>query len=124
MWLVRASAPSNAGRRNTVRILSVYKSRAAVQVYGGLVFMDLSAAAMKKGHGDYTYLSADALPPLWLIYTNIPSSSSKMHSPVKQRWLDGDQDVVSGMKELAELAKQGRCDIALPQCTCNKNTVW
>lgn len=70
--------------------------------------MDLSDKVMKQGHGDYKYLSPDVLPNLWLIYDNCPSCSSKVHAPIRQRWLDGDQDIVSGMKELAELAEQGR----------------
>ncbi len=45
----------------------------------------------------YTRLSVDALPPLFLAYTSAPKDSGKVHSPVKQRWLDGDQQVIAAL---------------------------
>ncbi|KAL6591681.1 hypothetical protein ACP70R_049753 [Stipagrostis hirtigluma subsp. patula] len=78
------------------------------QVYGGLVYMDFSKEHMDKlGHGIYTPLNVDLLPPLYLIYAENPSDSGKVHSTVKQRWLDGDEFIISSMKEVAQLALDG-----------------
>nr|CAD1817590.1 unnamed protein product [Ananas comosus var. bracteatus] len=78
------------------------------QVYGGLVYMDFSKEYMDKlGHGKYVPLDINLLPPLHLIYAENPSDSGKVHSSVRQRWLDGDEFIISKMKEVAELALEG-----------------
>lgn len=79
------------------------------QVYGGLVDMDFNKEMMSKhGHGNYTPLDTSLLPPLHLIYAENPSDSGKVHSPVRQRWLDGDKFIISSMEEVANLAFQGK----------------
>ncbi|GJN31658.1 hypothetical protein PR202_gb20080 [Eleusine coracana subsp. coracana] len=78
------------------------------QVYGGLVYMDFSKEHMDKlGHGIYTPLDVNLLPPLYLIYAENPSDSGKVHSTVKQRWLNGEEFIISSMKEVAQLALDG-----------------
>ncbi|DBB00018.1 TPA: hypothetical protein ACH3X1_013882 [Trebouxia sp. C0004] len=52
-------------------------------------------------------LPAAQLPPLWLVYSNHPSDSGAVHSPVKSRWLV-DVNVRREMAEIAVLAEQGR----------------
>ncbi len=52
-------------------------------------------------------LPAAQLPPLWLVYSNSPSDSGAVHSPVKSRWLV-DQNVRREMAQIAALADQGR----------------
>ncbi|GAV78699.1 GHMP_kinases_N domain-containing protein [Cephalotus follicularis] len=79
------------------------------QVYGGLVYMDFSKEHMDKlGHGIYTPMDISLLPPLHLIYAENPSDSGKVHSTVRQRWLNGDELIISSMKEVANLAEEGR----------------
>ncbi|KAL2335756.1 hypothetical protein Fmac_016969 [Flemingia macrophylla] len=79
------------------------------QVYGGLVYMDFSEENMDKlGHGIYTPMDTSLLPPLYLIYAENPSDSGKVHSKVRQRWLDGDEFIVSSMLEIANIAEEGR----------------
>ncbi|XP_066398321.1 glucuronokinase 1 isoform X2 [Miscanthus floridulus] len=78
------------------------------QVYGGLVYMDFSKEHMDKlGHGIYMPLDVNLLPPLYLIYAQNPSDSGKVHSSVRQRWLDGDAFIISRMKEVAQVAFNG-----------------
>ncbi|CAO2199785.1 unnamed protein product [Urochloa humidicola] len=78
------------------------------QVYGGLVYMDFNKEHMDKlGHGLYRPLDVNLLPPLYLIYAENPSDSGKVHSTVRQRWLDGDEFIKSRMKEVAQLALDG-----------------
>ncbi|TKY50485.1 Glucuronokinase 1 [Spatholobus suberectus] len=79
------------------------------QVYGGLVYMDFSKENMDElGHGIYEPMDLSLLPPLYLIYAENPSDSGKVHSKVRQRWLDGDEFIVSSMLEIANIAKEGR----------------
>ncbi|XP_066566615.1 glucuronokinase with putative uridyl pyrophosphorylase isoform X2 [Amia ocellicauda] len=80
-----------------------------VQVYEGLVYMDFSKALMDdKGYGEYIPMDMSCLPPLWLAYLGDPSDSGRIHSDVRQRWLNGDPDVVEAMKSFAELTDGAR----------------
>ncbi|KAL0855896.1 hypothetical protein Bca101_061049 [Brassica carinata] len=82
------------------------------QVYGGLVHMDFSKEHMDKlGHGIYTPMDISLLPPLHLIYAENPSDSGKVHSRVRQRWLDGDELIIKSMEEVGNLAEEGRTAI-------------
>ncbi|WVZ53818.1 hypothetical protein U9M48_004710 [Paspalum notatum var. saurae] len=92
---------------NELGIVAGLQDRVA-QVYGGLVYMDFSKEHMDKlGHGIYTPLDVNLLPPLYLIYADNPSDSGKVHSTVRQRWLDGDGLIISSMKEVAQLVLDG-----------------
>lgn len=73
------------------------------------MYMNLRPDAMRGDVGDYAYLPEGKLPPLWLMYADAPSNSTKVHSPVYQRWQDGEKKVVEGVQALAELADKGRC---------------
>ncbi|KAH9791009.1 glucuronokinase 1 [Citrus sinensis] len=82
------------------------------QVYGGLVHMDFRKEHMDElGHGIYKPMDIDLLPPLYLIYAENPSDSGKVHSTVRQRWLDGDEFIISSMKEVAQMAAEGQAAI-------------
>ncbi|KAI3409212.1 uncharacterized protein J3R85_019661, partial [Psidium guajava] len=79
------------------------------QVYGGLVYMDFSKENMEKlGHGVYIPMDISLLPPLHLIYAENPSDSGKVHSTVRQRWLNGDKSIITSMDEVANIALEGR----------------
>lgn len=74
--------------------------------------MDFSKEHMDKlGHGIYTPLDVNLLPPLYLIYADNPSDSGKVHSTVRQRWLDGDEFIISSMKQVAQLALDGHKEL-------------
>ncbi|CAI0456362.1 unnamed protein product [Linum tenue] len=82
------------------------------QIYGGLVYMEFSQEHMDKlGHGIYTPMDINLLPPLHLVYAENPSDSGKVHSTVKQRWLDGDKFIITTMAEVADLALHGKTAI-------------
>lgn len=79
------------------------------QVYGGLVYMDFKKEHMDEmGHGEYIPMDTGLLPQMHLIYAENPSDSGKIHSAVRQRWLDGDEQIRSLMVEVAGLALVGR----------------
>lgn len=79
------------------------------QVYGGVVFMDFNKKSMDElGHGVYTPMDISLLPPLYLIYAENPSDSGKVHSTVRQRWLDGDEFIKASMEEVANIALEGQ----------------
>ncbi|XP_071730363.1 glucuronokinase 1-like [Rutidosis leptorrhynchoides] len=93
---------------NELGIVAGLQDRVA-QVYGGLLYMDFNMESMNKhGHGNYIQLDTSLLPPLHLIYAENPSDSGKVHSTVRQRWLDGDKLIISSMEEVANLALEGK----------------
>ncbi|XP_077064668.1 glucuronokinase with putative uridyl pyrophosphorylase [Siphateles boraxobius] len=80
-----------------------------VQVYEGLVYMDFNKQLMdEQGYGEYIPLDMNDLPLFWLAYLSDPSDSGRIHSNVRQRWLNGDSAVVEAMKSFAELTDQAR----------------
>ncbi|XP_056330390.1 uncharacterized protein LOC130242336 [Danio aesculapii] len=80
-----------------------------VQVYEGLVYMDFSKQLMdERGYGEYIPLDMRDLPMFWLAYLSDPSDSGRIHSNVRQRWLNGEPAVVEAMKAFAELTDQSR----------------
>ncbi|KAK9272347.1 hypothetical protein L1049_002718 [Liquidambar formosana] len=82
------------------------------QVYGGLVYMDFSKEYMDDlGHGIYTPMDSGLLPPLHLIYAENPSDSGKVHSTVRQRWLNGDEFIISSMAKVANIPLEGRTSL-------------
>uniref|UniRef100_A0A8C1NPV0 Glucuronokinase 1-like n=1 Tax=Cyprinus carpio TaxID=7962 RepID=A0A8C1NPV0_CYPCA len=81
-----------------------------VQVYEGLVYMDFNKQLIdERGYGEYVPLDMSDLPLFWLAYLGNPSDSGRIHSNVRQRWLNGESTVVEAMKSFAELTDQARC---------------
>ena len=74
--------------------------------------MDFSDEELsQQGSGTYTRMDLSQLPPLHIMYaTDIKSGSDsgRVHADVRQRWLEGDDDVHDGMEEVAACAKEGR----------------
>jgi glucuronokinase len=84
-----------------------------VQAYGGVVFMDFSATAMKTelglSHGTYTRLDPRTLPRLYVAYTTKSAQPTEIvHQDLRARFQRGDSDVVDAMQHLAALAEAGR----------------
>lgn len=79
-----------------------------IQVYGGLVFMDFSKELIdRQGYGYYEELDPDLLPNLFVAYhTELAEGSESIHNNVRERWLQGDAEVVQAMKDFASYAQQ------------------
>ena len=70
--------------------------------------MNFDPALIKqRGYGAYTPIPLASLPPLFLAYAADPSDSGRIHAPIKQRWLAGDQEVIKAMTSIANLADEG-----------------
>ncbi|OIW12372.1 hypothetical protein TanjilG_04121 [Lupinus angustifolius] len=90
-------------------ILAAEKELGIVAGLQDRVAQDFGKENMDKlGHGIYIPMDLSLLPPLHLIYAENPSDSGKVHSKVRQRWLDGDEFIVSSMSEVANIAKEGK----------------
>ncbi len=77
-----------------------------VQAYSEPVYMDFSDEAFEKNdgkYGIYKTIDKENIPNLFLIYSNAPSESGKVHSKVGWRFKKGEKLVVEGMEKLAKL---------------------
>jgi len=81
-----------------------------IQVYEGVVYMDFSRELMKtRGYGEYERLDPAILPKLYLAYrTTLSEGTEVFHSNVKERWRQGDPEVVEAMRTWASYAERGR----------------
>jgi len=85
-----------------------------IQVYEGCVFMDFDRDVMERtGSGHYEEIDPALLPNLFIAYrTDLAEGSEVFHSNIRERWLDGDPDVVQAMRDFADYAQQVRDLIA------------
>jgi glucuronokinase len=81
-----------------------------IQVYEGLVYMDFSKDLMdRQGHGNYERLDPQLLPNVYMAYrTSLSEGTEIFHNNVRERWRQGDPEVVGAMKTWAGYAEQGR----------------
>ena len=81
-----------------------------IQVYEGLVYMDFSKDLMEsQGHGHYEYLSPTLLPPIFIAYReDMGEGSETIHQTVRERWLEGDPEVIAAMADFASYAEEAR----------------
>ncbi|MFP4621642.1 MAG: mevalonate kinase [Bacteroidales bacterium] len=81
-----------------------------IQVYEGCVFMDFDKEYYNQhGHGYYEPLDHKLLPKLYLAYkTDLSKVSGKVFNNVKERYHQGDPEVIDTLTEIAELAEEGK----------------
>jgi len=81
-----------------------------IQVYGGCVFMDFDRETMEQtGAGRYEELDPAQLPHLFMAYhTELAEGSEVFHNNIRERWLEGDADVVQAMADFAGYAQEAR----------------
>ncbi len=79
-----------------------------IQVYEGCVFMDFSRDLMERQqHGDYRPIDPARLPNLFIAYhEDLGEGSETVHNNVRQRWLEGDPEVVAAMQDFAGYAQE------------------
>ena len=81
-----------------------------IQVYQGCVYMDFEEQYMKEhGYGQYEEINPDLLPPLFVAYrTDLAEGSEVFHNNIRERWNQGDPNVVQAMKDFAGYAENVR----------------
>ena len=84
-----------------------------IQVYEGLVFMDFARERMQEKQGltcgVYARLDAAALPLLYIAYNSDAAEPTEIiHAPLRVRFEQGHEPVVSAMARLAELTLEAR----------------
>ncbi|NIA13448.1 MAG: GHMP kinase [Nitrospiraceae bacterium] len=81
-----------------------------IQVYEDCVFMDFDRAVMEaQGHGNYERLDPGLLPNLFIAYqTDLAEGSEVFHNNIRERWLEGDPEIVQAMQDFASYAQESR----------------
>ncbi len=94
---------------NELKISAGLQDR-VIQVYEGCVFMDFERELMEsQGHGRYEKLDPSLLPPLFIAYrTDLAEGSEIFHNTIRDKWLQGDPEVVQAMKDFAQYAQEVR----------------
>ncbi len=81
-----------------------------IQVYEGCVYMDFDKEYMEKHKcGKYQRLNPNLLPKLYMAYkTDLSKVSGTVFNNLKERYNAGDESVHQTIKELADVAEQGK----------------
>jgi len=81
-----------------------------IQVYTGCVYMNFDRDLLTtQGHGNYEEIDPKQLPNLFIAYRiDLGEGSETFHNNIRQRWLDGDPEVVQAMKDFASYAAEAR----------------
>ncbi len=81
-----------------------------IQAYEGLVYMNFAKEMMdSQGYGCYEPLDPGLLPKIYVAYrTSLSEGTEVFHNNVRERWRNGDPEVVAAMQTWAGYAEQGR----------------
>jgi glucuronokinase len=82
-----------------------------IQAYHGLVYMDFARDLMEqRGYGEYERLDPALLPDVYVACrTSLSEGTEVFHTNLRERWRNGDPEVVGAMKTWAGYAEEGRC---------------
>jgi len=82
--------------------------------FGGLNYMDFRQKQFYRGEGAEPFGTVEPLAPhtgaipIVLAHTGIQRSSGRVHTPIRERWLEGDREVVRSYLRIAHLARMGK----------------
>jgi glucuronokinase len=81
-----------------------------IQAYEGLVYMDFNRQLMdSRGYGAYENLDPALLRDVYVAYrTSLSEGTEVFHNNVRERWRNGDPEVIEAMQTWASYAEQGR----------------
>ena len=82
--------------------------------FGGLNYMDFRNKQFYRAFGDEPYATVEPLAPyvgrlpFVLGHTGVQRSSGMVHRPIRERWLEGEREVVRNYLRIAHLARMGK----------------
>ena len=83
-------------------------------VFGGLNYLDFRTKEIYRELDDEIYATVEPLQgyvdklPFILVHTGVQRISGSVLRPIRERWLDGDRQVVDGYNKIAEYARLGK----------------
>jgi len=82
--------------------------------FGGINYMDFRRKQFYRSFGDEPYTTVESLTPFIkdipfiLANTGVKRSSSTVHKPIRERWIEGDKEVTRCYNRIAHLARMGK----------------
>ena len=98
---------------NFLKVVCGYQD-AYMSTFGGLSFMDFRGKQFYRRAEAELYATIEPLAahvtqvPFVLAFTGVQHASSAVHRPIRERWLEGEPDVVEGYKRITEIARSGK----------------
>ena len=98
---------------NFLKVVCGYQD-AYMCTFGGLSFMDFRGKQFYRRAEAELYATIEPLAahvsqlPFVLAFTGVQHASSAVHRPIRERWLEGEPDVVEGYKRITEIARSGK----------------
>ncbi|MCD6404347.1 MAG: hypothetical protein J7M19_00810 [Planctomycetes bacterium] len=83
-------------------------------VFGGINFMDFREKENYRRLGEEIYATIEPLEPhvnslpFFLAHSGIKHVSGQVHLPVRERWLDGEKQVIEGYERISALARRAK----------------
>ncbi len=81
-----------------------------IQVFENMVYMDFDREHLQKeGYGIYEPLDPGLLPNLYIAYdTRLSEGSEVFHNNIRERFNQGDREVIQAMKTFAQFAEEAK----------------
>jgi len=98
---------------NYLKIVCGYQD-AYMCTFGGVHYMDFREKEFYRGLREEPYGTIESLMPyveelpFVLAHTGVQRISGTVHKPIRERWLEGDRQVVRGYLRMAHLARMGK----------------
>ena len=98
---------------NFLKVICGYQD-AYMCTFGGLSFLDFRGKQFYRRAEAELYATVEPLAahvsqlPFILAFTGVQHASSAVHRPIRERWLEGEPDVVEGYKRITEIARSGK----------------
>lgn len=87
---------------------------AYMTTFGGLNYLDFRDKEYYKDLDQEIYTTVEPLVPFVeelpfvIAHTGIKHHSGDFHKPLRERWLEGEKEIVEGYKEIAHIAREGK----------------
>ena len=98
---------------NFLKVVCGYQD-AYMCTFGGLNFMEFRGKQFYRRAEAELYATIEPLAahvsqlPFVLAFTGVQHASSAVHKPIRERWLEGEAEVVEGYKRITEIARAGK----------------
>ena len=98
---------------NYLKVVCGYQD-ACMCTFGGLNYMDFRGKQFYRTAEAELFATIEPLAsyvselPFLLGYTGVQHASSAVHRPIRERWLEGEPDVVEGYRRITEIARAGK----------------
>jgi galactokinase/mevalonate kinase-like predicted kinase len=98
---------------NFLKVVCGYQD-AYMCTFGGLNYMDFRGKQFYRMAEAELFATIEPLAahvsrlPFIIAFTGVQHASSAVHTPIRERWLEGEAEVVEGYRRITEIARSGK----------------